>query len=124
KAPAHVLPEAELDAEWARNDVPLIVDLDGCLIRSDLLFETALAYLSVNPLRLFQVFAWLYFGRAYLKRRLAEAAGLDLLLIPVNEKVATYARRAKRSGREVYLATGSDELLGLKIGRRFDFLDG
>ena len=108
----------------AKQDVPLIVDLDGCLIRSDLLFETALAYLSVNPLRLFQFFAWLYRGRAYLKRRLAEAAGLDMLLIPVNEKVAAYARRAKSIGREVYLATGSDELLALKIGTRFDFLDG
>ncbi len=104
--------------------IPLIVDLDGCLIRSDLLYETAFAYLSANPLRLFPLLQWLWRGRAYLKRRLAEAAGLDLQLIPVNEAVADYARAAKADGRAVYLATGSDELLARKIGTRFDFLDG
>ena len=105
------------------KDVPLIVDLDGCLIRSDLLFETALAYLSINPLKLFHLISWLFRGRAHLKRRLAETAG-QIPPIPVNEKVAAYARRAKRSGRKVFLATGSDELLALKIGTRFEFLDG
>jgi 4-hydroxybenzoate polyprenyltransferase len=105
-------------------NVPLIIDLDGCLIRSDLLLETALAYLSPNPLRMFQLFGWALKGRANLKRQLAHAAGLDLQLIPVNDDVVAFAESAKASGRQVYLATAADELLAIKIGTRFDFLDG
>lgn len=107
-----------------RHEPPLIVDLDGCLIRSDLLFETAFAYIGTNPLRAFRLLIWVLRGRAHLKRRLAATAGLDLQLIPINERVDAYARRAKKTGREVYLATGSDEILARKIGTRFDFLDG
>ena len=46
------------------------------------------------------------------------------MLIPVNEHVEDLAREAKQSGREVYLATASDELLASRIAGRFDFLDG
>jgi 4-hydroxybenzoate polyprenyltransferase len=118
RSAANAAPRAEA------TDVPLVVDLDGCLIRSDLLLETALAYLSPNPLRLIQIFGWALKGRANLKRKLAQAAGLDLQLIPLNEDVLAYAERASESGREVYIATASDELLARKIGARFDFLSG
>jgi 4-hydroxybenzoate polyprenyltransferase len=127
---AEVADAVDAGAQWherrlaAKTDLPLIVDLDGCLIRTDLLFETAFVYLSTNPLRLFRLLGWAFSGRAQLKRKLAETAGLDLQLIPANEQVEAYAREAKENGREVYLATGSDELLARKIGMRFDFLDG
>lgn len=106
------------------GEPPLLVDLDRSLIRTDLLLETALVYLSANPLRVFRLLGWLLRGRAHLKRKLAHAAGLDLLLIPVNEHVESFAREAKRAGQAVYLATASDELLAGRIAARFDFVDG
>jgi 4-hydroxybenzoate polyprenyltransferase len=107
-----------------RAEPPLVVDLDRSLIRTDLLLETALVYLAANPLRLFKLIGWLMRGRAHVKRQLAHAAGLDLLLIPVNEQVEDFARAAKQAGREVYLATASDEHLANRIASRFEFLDG
>jgi len=103
---------------------PLLIDLDGCLIKTDLLYETALAYVTGNPLRILKVAVWLLRGRAYLKRRLAEVATLDMSLIPVNEEVATLALEAKRAGRMVYLVTACDDLLATGIAARFAFLDG
>lgn len=106
------------------GEPPLLVDLDRSLIRTDLLLETVLVYLSTNPLRLFTLIGWIMQGRAHTKRQLAQAAGLDLLLIPVNEHVEEFAREAKQSGRDVYLATASDEILANRIAGRFEFLDG
>ena len=45
---------------------PLLVDLDRSLIRTDILLETALAYLGRNPFGIFNLLAWMLRGRAYL----------------------------------------------------------
>ena len=111
-------------ARPAADQVPLLVDLDSCLIRTDLLLETAISYLGTRPLRAFHLLVWLFAGRPQLKRKLGEAASLDLSLIPIDETIADYARNAKRQGRQVYLVTASDEFLARKIATRFDFLDG
>ncbi len=112
------------DRRTAAAGVPLLVDLDSCLIRTDLLFETALAYVGAHPLRIFRVLGWLFSGRAHLKKKLAEVAILDLSLIPINQTIAAYARQGKREGRDIYLMTGSDEFIARKIATRFEFLDG
>jgi 4-hydroxybenzoate polyprenyltransferase/phosphoserine phosphatase len=108
----------------ATSPIPLLIDLDHTLIRTDLLMETALAYVAANPLRMLSLPAWLWQGRAHLKRKLAEAVDLDPELVPVNEKVVELATEAKREGRQVFLVTASDALLANKIAARFPFLDG
>lgn len=104
--------------------IPLLIDLDHSLIRTDLLMESALAYVATNPLRIGRLIAWLLQGRAHLKRRIAEAVDLDMELIPVNEKVVAIAEEAAREGRPVFLVTASDDLLAQKIAGRFPFLSG
>lgn len=104
--------------------IPLLIDLDHTLIRTDLLMETALAYVAANPLRILNLPAWLLGGRANLKRKLAEAVDLDAELIPVNDEVVELAMQAKREGRQVFLVTASDELLARKMAARFPMLDG
>ncbi|WP_083567172.1 UbiA family prenyltransferase [Hyphomicrobium sp. CS1GBMeth3] len=104
--------------------VPLLVDLDHTLVRTDLLIEMALAYVAANPLRIAHLIAWTWEGRAQLKRKLAEAIELDPELVPINDKVVALAAEAKRQGRPVYLVTASDELLAKKFVARFPFFDG
>ncbi len=111
-------------ANNAPSTVPLLIDLDHTLIRTDLLMETALSYVASNPLRVAMPVLWALQGRAHLKRKLAESADLDPELIPVNEDVVALATEAKREGRQVYLVTASDELLAEKMATRFPFLDG
>src|SRR5690606_22587297 len=53
------------------DDVPLCVDLDGTLIHSDLLVESAFALLRRNPFYVFCFIAWLMSGRPRLKHEIA-----------------------------------------------------
>lgn len=115
------------DVHLNRNSsasVPLLVDLDQSLIKTDMLHETALAFVSAHPFRIATLIAWAAKGRAQLKRNLALSAELDANLIPINEDVAAIAAQAKNEGRPVYLVTASDETLAAKIANRLGHFDG
>ena len=49
---------------------PLYVDLDGTLIKSDLLHESLLGLVKRNLLSLFLIPRWLRSGRAHMKQAL------------------------------------------------------
>ena len=102
--------------------LPLVLDLDGALIRTDILFETFVAFVRQNPLRLLQVAAWLLRGRAILKQKLAEAAVLDVDGLPATEDLVSYAAREAALGRQVHLATATDSLIAHRIKKRFPFI--
>ena len=65
----------------------LAVDLDGSLLRSDLLAESVLALLARNVLYLFLLPVWLLKGRARLKREVARRIRLDAARLPYNQAV-------------------------------------
>jgi 4-hydroxybenzoate polyprenyltransferase len=90
---------------------PLVVGLEGTLVRSDLLIETALCELSRNPLSLIDLCMTLMQGKAALKRRLAESAALDPSALPYDEAVLARIRKAKSEGRPIYLASASNQRL-------------
>lgn len=102
--------------------MPLVLDLDGALIRTDILFETFVAYVRENPLRLFQVAAWALRGRAVLKQKLAQAATLDVDGLPVTEDLVSYAAREAAHGRLVCLATATDIHVAHRFAERFPFI--
>ena len=106
------------------DDTPLLIDLDRALIRTDLLSEAALSYLTANPLRILHFLAWMLRGRAHLKRRLTETAIPDPELIPVNGEVVELAREAKRRGRQVFAVTAGVGELAREVATRFPFFDG
>ncbi|NOZ33493.1 MAG: UbiA family prenyltransferase [Alphaproteobacteria bacterium] len=107
----------------ASEQLPLVLDLDGSLLRTDLLLETVLAYLRHNPMGIFLVLAWFLRGRAHLKRQLGRAATLDVELLPISDELAEFATNAAKGGRTVGIATAADELLARRVARRFDFVD-
>jgi len=102
---------------------PLVLDLDGALLRTDLLHEAAIVYLKANPLGIFMLIAWLMKGKAVLKRRLNEKLMLEVDLLPVSTELVDFARAEHGSGRHVGIATASDELVAHRVARRFDFID-
>lgn len=93
----------------------LYVDLDGSLIKTDLLLESLLAFVIARPLRLFRVFSWLSRGRAYLKARLAEHWDFDPSILPYREDLTAYLRSEAASGRTVILATAATEKLAVAV---------
>ncbi|WP_114240532.1 UbiA family prenyltransferase [Dyella sp. C9] len=94
--------------------VPLCVDLDGTLIRSDLLVESALALLARSPLALFSMLVWLLRGKAHLKQEIARRIELDAQYLPYNNDVLAWVKEQQQQ-RLVILCTASDRQLAQRV---------
>ena len=101
---------------------PLVLDLDGTLLQTDLLLEAVLQYLKREPLGVFLCLAWLCRGIAHFKHQLALRSHLCVDLLPVNEPLANYAREAAGRGRAVVVASAANGRLAAKVCRRFNFV--
>jgi 4-hydroxybenzoate polyprenyltransferase/phosphoserine phosphatase len=85
----------------------LIVDLDGTLIRTDLLHE-ALIRCTVNaPVTTARLMFRLFEGRAAFKQALAENCDLDVTTLPFRKNIVDFITAEKSKGRVVVLATAS-----------------
>jgi apolipoprotein N-acyltransferase len=90
------------------NPIPLVVDLDGTLIETDLLWESLARLLRRNPFSLFAILFWWTRGRARLKQQLARRVQIDPAALPYNHKFLDWLREQKSAGRKIFLATASD----------------
>ncbi|WP_037082968.1 UbiA family prenyltransferase [Pseudoxanthomonas sp. J35] len=88
---------------------PLCVDLDGTLLRSDILYESLLALLARNPLYLLMIPFWLIGGKAAVKRKLASRVRLAPECLPYDERVLDILRTTTQRPR--VLCTASDQIL-------------
>ena len=107
----------------AENQVPLVVDLDGTLIKTDLLWEALARRLRQNPFALVPVLMWWTRGRAYLKMRLGQRVRLNPASLPRNEKFLEWLREQKKAGRKIILATASDFKLAKPVADYFGIFD-
>ena len=116
-------PAADSPAPADPDPVPLVVDLDGTLLRSDLLHESALQLLRVSPLAALRLPLWLRGGKASFKRAIAERVSLDFGGLPYHEPLVTWLREQKAQGRRLVLATASDEQLAHGVQRHLGLFD-
>lgn len=103
---------------------PLVVDLDGTLVRTDLLYESFFGSIGPGkalPIRLFREFAK---GRAALKHFLANESILDYETLPYDQNVLDLIGKAKAAGHPVYLATASHESHARAISEHLGIFDG
>jgi 4-hydroxybenzoate polyprenyltransferase/phosphoserine phosphatase len=105
------------------TEPPLVVDLDGTLLRTDLLLETALIFLRDRPLRFFSLISWLFTGKAKLKHELALVARLDVTRLPYNECLVEFIRKERERGRRVVLATASTSSLANAVASHSSLFD-
>lgn len=96
---------------------PLCVDLDGTLLRTDLLFESLIILIKRNPSYLFLIALWLLKGRARLKHEIAQRVDLDIKVLPYHNQFLEYLHLQKRNGRQLFLVTASNEHYALAIAR-------
>jgi 4-hydroxybenzoate polyprenyltransferase len=109
-----------LDAQ----SIPLIVDLDGTLVRSDLTLETLFAELGRRPAAVLGLLRLLFVSRAAFKHRLAQKASVDFAALPYDKAVLAIIDRAGAEGRRVYLASASSETLVAGVARHVGIFDG
>jgi 4-hydroxybenzoate polyprenyltransferase/phosphoserine phosphatase len=86
---------------------PLVVDLDGTLIRSDLLWESLVLFLKRHPLQAWRLPFWLLRGKAGFKESLAGRVEFDPAALPYDEVLLEHIREQRSGGRETVLATGA-----------------
>lgn len=102
---------------------PLYVDLDGTLIRSDLLIESVLELLKRNLLYLFLLPLWLLAGKASLKQQIARRVGVRADLLPYNDSLLDYLRDQKALGRKLVLISASDQTLVNAVAEHLGLFD-
>ena len=90
-----------------RAEVPLCVDLDGTLLRSNMLYESLLALLSRNPLYVFLVPFWLLKGKAALKEAIASRVDIDPASLPYDARVVALLQTTRARPRVLCTATNA-----------------
>jgi 4-hydroxybenzoate polyprenyltransferase/phosphoserine phosphatase len=94
---------------------PLVVDLDGTLVRTDMLHETLVGALQRSPWLILAMPFWLLRGRAALKRELALRSDVSAASLPYRAEVLDWVRSEHESGRRVMLATAADESIARRV---------
>jgi 4-hydroxybenzoate polyprenyltransferase/phosphoserine phosphatase len=88
--------------------IPLCVDLDGTLIKTDTFVESFLSLLKSRPFALLRVPFWLLSGRARLKREIAARTTLNVVSLPYNAELLAFLRDEQASGRPLFLVSAAD----------------
>ncbi|HEY3863675.1 MAG TPA: UbiA family prenyltransferase [Verrucomicrobiae bacterium] len=118
-----LVPESPSNPPAAGREVPLCVDLDGTLVKTDCLWEAAVRILFRHPSRLIGMILGCYRGRAWIKRQLGLAAPLPAESLPYNEAVISLISQEKSAGRKIILVTASDQLMADAIGAHLKLFD-
>lgn len=89
--------------------LPLVVDLDQTLVRTDTLHETIVQIAFRDPVRLPGALLSLTRGRAAMKRRCADLSPLDCTNLPYDPAVLSLIEQRRKDGGEVHLVTAADQ---------------
>ena len=109
----------------ARNPLPpLCVDLDGTLIRTDLLLESVLRLIGRNPLFFFMLPVWLLRGRATLKAEVAARVELNPAALPYDIPLLDWLRAERERGRDLWLCTAANERLAGQVASHLGVFAG
>ena len=103
--------------------VPLCVDLDGTLIKTDLLWESLAQLLRRNPFRIFPALFWWTRGRAFLKQQLVRRVTINPATLPYKESFLAFLREQKSAGRKLVLVTASDRDMALPVAGYLGLFD-
>jgi len=103
--------------------LPLVVDLDGTLLKTDLLVESVLALVKQNPSQALRIPLWLMKGKAFLKREIASRVSVDAAHLPYREDFLEFLRQQRAGGRSLILATASDAEPARQVAEHLQLFD-
>ena len=108
-------PESSVVRPELRAGVPLCVDLDGTLVKSDTLVDSVLAMARQKPRDLWRIPGWIAAGKASFKKHVTASVELDVEHLPYNHVLLDWLRQEAGAGREIYLATAADKTLAERV---------
>ncbi len=119
-----VAPAVRSTATVADHERPLCVDLDGTLVKSDTLVDSLLVMVRTHPLDLIKVPGWIATGKATLKAQVTERVTLNVSHLPYNKPLMAYLEQQHGTGRKLYLATGADTSLAVRVAEHTGLFAG
>lgn len=111
-------------AASGRDAIPLCVDLDGTIVRTDMLHEAMVRYLKATPFAIFHMIFWLLQGKVHLKRKLAERVQIRGDLLPYRADLVAWLKAEREKGREIHLVTASPQLWADMVAGHISVFDG
>lgn len=105
------------------SDVPLVVDLDGTLIKSDVLWESLMLLMRDRPWALVRALGWLGAGKAGFKAKLVAEVAVDPAALPYREDVLAFVQEARGEGRRVVLATATHRSVADAVAEHLGVFD-
>jgi 4-hydroxybenzoate polyprenyltransferase len=118
-----------IDGETAARDAGsggrpvLAIDLDGTLLRSDMLHETIWAALSIRSRLFWQSAVALPKGRAALKAALADRVTIDPATLPYDARILECIETWRADGGSVVLVTATDIRLARAVAEHLGVFD-
>lgn len=101
----------------------IAVDLDGTLVRSDLLVESVFLLLRQHPWMFIRALSWLLKGKAYFKRKVADVVAPEASTLPYNRPLIGWLLTQKAQGAHLVLATASEARLAREVAAHLGFFD-
>lgn len=102
---------------------PLVVDLDGTLVFTDLLAESAFKLLRDSPLRALSLPLRAGRGRAGLKDYIARHTAVRVEDLPYNQPLLQWLRDQGAAGRTLVLCTASNHRLAQQVANHLQLFD-
>lgn len=104
------------------TDIPLCVDLDGTLVKTDTLIESFAKDVIADPFRAVSRTRLLKRGKASYKQALSESTTLDASTLPYNQQIVDYVRNEKEK-RKIVLVTGADRKIAQSVCDHVELFD-
>jgi 4-hydroxybenzoate polyprenyltransferase/phosphoserine phosphatase len=101
----------------------LVVDLDGTLIRTDLLHESFWSALGRRWYVPFRALGHLFGGRAALKRWLAGRSRIDVATLPYDPIVLEMVAARRAAGDRIMLVTAAEQMLADRVAAHVGLFD-
>jgi len=111
-------------ASTETNTQPLlVVDLDGTLVLTDTLWESIVLLVKYHPKYLVLLPFWLFRGKVFFKRKIADIITPKPECLPYNEQLITYIKEQRRRNRTIILLSASDNRIVQKVSDYLGIFD-
>jgi 4-hydroxybenzoate polyprenyltransferase/phosphoserine phosphatase len=103
--------------------LPLAVDLDGTLVATDTLLESALALIRQRPWSILLFFGWLSRGKEVLKAEIAKRVTPHAESLPYRRDLVEFLQGERIKGRTIVLATAAHQAIAESVAAWLGIFD-
>lgn len=107
----------------SESEIPLCVDLDGTLLKSDLLYESIAYLLKKNIFYFFLIPFWFFKGRYFIKYKLHSYLSPNIKSMTYNNDIINFIKKEKTKGRKIILVTATVQSLAEKVAEHLMLFD-